>query len=60
MASLFTTRRLLVLAQLFVLVAIATGLQFLFNTTGGTVFVFTSLAPMLIGLSILILVGFPI
>ena len=41
----------------FVLVAIATGLQFLFNTTGGTVFVFTSLAPMLIGLSILILVG---
>ncbi len=57
MATLFTTERLLVLAQLLVLVSLATGLQFIYNTTGGTVFVFSSLAPMLIGLSIVILVG---
>ena len=57
MATLFTTERLLVLAQLLVLVSLATGLQFIYNTTGGTVFVFSFLAPMLIGLSIVILVG---
>ena len=55
MATLFTTERLLILAQLLVLLALAAGLQFLYNTTGGTLFVFSSLAPLLVGLSILIL-----
>ena len=57
MSALFTTQRLLILAQLLVLVSLATGLQFLYETTGGTLFVFSSLAPMLVGLAIVILAG---
>ena len=57
MSALFTTQRLLILAQLLVLVSLATGLQFLYKTTGGTLFVFSSLAPMLVGLAIVILAG---
>ena len=56
-ATFATTERLLILVQLLVLVSLATGLQFLYKTTGGTLFVFSTLAPMLVGLSILILGG---
>ena len=57
MAALLTTERLLILAQILILLSLAAGLQFLFNTTGGTLFVFSALAPLLVGLSVLILAG---
>ncbi len=56
-ATFVTTERLLILAQLLILLSLAAALQFLFNTTGGTVFVFSTFAPVLVGLSILILAG---
>jgi hypothetical protein len=51
------SRRLLILAQLLALVAYALGLQFLLNTTGGTLFVFSVIAPLLVGLALAILIG---
>ena len=48
------TKRLVVLAQLSTLAALAMGLQFLFNTTGGTLFLFASVAPVLVMVSIVI------
>ena len=50
-------RRLLILAQLLALVAYALGLQFLVNTTGGTLFVFSIIAPLMVGLALAILIG---
>jgi len=50
-------RTLLVGAQLLSLVALALGLQFVVNTTGGTLFLFSALAPLLVFVSILILSG---
>jgi cyclic nucleotide-binding protein len=52
-----TSRRLLIAAQLLALVAYALGLQFLANTTGGTLFVFSVIAPLLVVLILAILVG---
>jgi len=51
------TRRLLVAAQLLALVAYALGLQFLLNTTGGTLFLFSVVAPALVTLALIILLG---
>jgi hypothetical protein len=51
------SRKLLILAQLLALVALALGLQFLWNTTGGTVFAFSTFAPILTGIAALILIG---
>jgi cyclic nucleotide-binding protein len=51
------SRRLLILAQLLALAAYALGLQFLVNTTGGTLFVFSIVAPLMVGLALAILIG---
>ena len=51
------TQWLLILAQLLALTAMLLGIQFLANTTGGTLFVFASIGPVLVGAGILILAG---
>src|ERR1700739_3340057 len=51
------TKRLLVAAQVLVLIAYLSGLRFLINTTGGSLFVFSTIAPLLIGLATLIVNG---
>ncbi len=50
-------KRLVVLAHLLTLAALAMGLQFLFNTTGGTLFLFASVAPVLVIAAILIVLA---
>jgi hypothetical protein len=52
-----TIRALLILAQVLTLVALGAGLCFIANTTGGTLFLFTSLAPVFGGISSLIVIG---
>lgn len=52
-----TMRTLLILAQVLALVALATGLSFLANTTGGTLFVYTSVGPVFGGVASLIVIG---
>ena len=47
----------LIAAQLLTLMALAMGLQFLFNTTGGTLFLFASVAPLLVTISVVILLA---
>src|ERR1700726_892495 len=49
--------RLLILAQLLALAALALGLNFLVQTSGGTLFLFASVAPLLVIMAIAILVG---
>lgn len=49
--------RLLLFAQLLALVALALGLNFLIRTTGGTLFLFASVAPLLVFAAIILLVG---
>jgi CRP-like cAMP-binding protein len=49
--------RLLLLAQLLALVALALGFNFLIRTTGGTLFLFASVAPLLVLVAIILLVG---
>jgi Cyclic nucleotide-binding domain len=51
------SRRLLIVAQLLALVAYALGLQFLADTTGGTLFVFSVIAPLLVVLALAIIIG---
>jgi hypothetical protein len=51
------SRRLLIAAQILALIAYALGLQFLLNSTGGTVFVFSTIGPVLVGICFLILIG---
>ena len=51
------TNRLLIAAQLLALTALALGLNFLIRTTGGTLFLFASVAPVLVILAIVILAG---
>lgn len=51
------SRRLLLVAQLLSLVIYGMALKFLLHTTGGTVFVFATFAPILVGICILILIG---
>jgi hypothetical protein len=51
------SRRLLVAAQLLALVAYGMGLQFLRRTTGGTLFLFATIAPVLVGLAVIILIA---
>ena len=46
----------MITAQLLALVALVLGLQFLWSTTGGTVFAFSTFAPVLTGIATLILV----
>ena len=49
--------RLLIVAQLLALAALALGLNFLVQTSGGTLFLFASVAPLLMIVGIAILVG---
>jgi len=44
-------RRLLIFAQVLALFALIFGLQFLWNTTGGTLFVFATIDPILLAIS---------
>lgn len=50
-----SSSRLLILAQLLALAALALGLNFLVQTSGGTLFLFASVAPLLMGIGIVIL-----
>jgi Cyclic nucleotide-binding domain len=49
--------RLLVVAQLLALITMSLGLQFLVDTTGGTVFAFATLGPLLVGAGVLMMAG---
>jgi len=49
--------RLLIAAQLLALVALVLGLNFLLQTSGGTLFLFASVAPLLVILAIALIVG---
>jgi CRP/FNR family cyclic AMP-dependent transcriptional regulator len=51
------TRRALIGAQVLTLIALLLGLNFLIDTTGGTLFLFASVAPVLVLISILIFAG---
>jgi hypothetical protein len=51
------TRWLLILALLLTMVAMLLALRFVYNTTGGTLFLFTTVTPLLVFLSTLILLG---
>ena len=51
------TEWLLIVAQFLVLLALAMGLQFIVNTTGGTLFLFASVAPLLVTIAIAIVAG---
>jgi CRP/FNR family cyclic AMP-dependent transcriptional regulator len=51
------TNRLLIVAQLLALTALALGLNFLIRTSGGTLFLFASVAPVLVFIAIVILAG---
>jgi hypothetical protein len=51
------TNGLLIFAQLLALVALGLALNFLLDTSGGTLFLFASVAPLLVILAIAILVG---
>ena len=48
---------LLVVAQILALVALVFGLQFLWNTTGGTLFLFATVGPLLVGAGVVIVAG---
>ena|SRR5437867_6165491 len=48
------TGRLLIVSQILVLLSLAMGLQFIITPTGGTLFLFASVAPMLVVVAILI------
>ena len=48
-------RRLLMMAQILALAALALGLNFLIHTSGGTLFLFASIGPLLVVLAIVIL-----
>ena len=50
------SQKLLIGAQVLALLALGLGLQFLWNTTGGTVFAFTTIAPGLTGIASIILI----
>lgn len=56
-ASSKTTQILLLAAQTLTLISLLLGLNFLVNTTGGTLFMFSTFGPVLVFLSIAILVG---
>src|SRR5579862_353000 len=49
--------KLLLVAQLLALAALVLGLNFLVRTTGGTLFLFASIAPLLVLVAIVLLVG---
>lgn len=51
------TQKLLILAQVLALIALVFGLQFLMNTTGGTLFLFATIGPLLLTIAILCIVG---
>jgi CRP/FNR family transcriptional regulator, cyclic AMP receptor protein len=51
------TRNLLVAAQLITLSSLVLGLNFMMHTTGGTLFLFASFGPVLVGTAILIFAG---
>lgn len=48
---------LIVTAQILALIALVFGLQFLLNTTGGTLFLFATIGPALVGVSVIIVAG---
>jgi hypothetical protein len=48
---------LIVVAQILALVALLFGLQFLWNTTGGTLFLVATIGPVLVGAGVIIVAG---
>jgi hypothetical protein len=48
---------LIVIAQILALIALVFGLQFLWNTTGGTLFLFATIGPLLVGAGVIIVAG---
>ena len=51
------TNRVLIVAQLLALTALGLGLNFLIRTSGGTLFLFASVAPLLVILAIILMAG---
>lgn len=51
-----STNRLLIVAQVLALTALVLGLNFLIRTSGGTLFLFASVAPLLVFIAIILLV----
>jgi hypothetical protein len=51
------TEWLLIVSEVLALLALIFGLNFLVNTTGGTLFLFASIGPVLVGLAIAIVAG---
>ena len=52
-----TTQKLLIVAQVLALITLLLGLQFLISTTGGTLFMFATIGPMLLTIALVLLVG---
>lgn len=51
------SQKLLILAQVLALLTLIFGLQFLIDTTGGTLFLFATIGPLLLGVAIIIVVA---
>ena len=56
-ADSVTVQRLLIAAQVLALIVLLFALQFLINTTGGTLFVFATIGPVILGAALLLLIG---
>src|SRR5579863_8117790 len=51
------SRAVLIVAQVLALITMVFGLQFLMDTTGGTLFLFATIGPLLLTVAILCIVG---
>lgn len=52
-----TSQKLLILAQIFALITLVFGLQFLIDTSGGTLFLFATIGPLLLVLALGLVIG---
>jgi hypothetical protein len=52
-----TAQKLLILAQILALITLVFGLQFLISTTGGTLFLFATIGPVLLTIALILLIG---
>jgi hypothetical protein len=52
-----TSQKLLIAAQVLALITLVFGLQFLIETTGGTLFLFATIGPLLLTIALILLIG---
>ena len=52
-----TLQKLLIVAQILALLTLVLGLQFLISTTGGTLFMFATIGPLLLTIALALLIG---